>query len=137
MPGAVEELTRWRGPQLLSLPRFAQEDVSVGGVPIGKGEPVTAAIASANRDPRVFADPDRLDLRRAGAAAHLGYAHGPHFCLGAALARVQTEVALAELLRRYPALAKVSAERMPDPGTWRLSSLRVTIQGRPGQAASA
>jgi len=136
MPGAVEELTRWCGPQLLSLPRFAQEDVTVGGVPISKGEPVTAAIASANRDPRVFADPDRLDLRRGAAVGHLGYAHGPHFCLGAALARVQTQVALAELLRRFPALAKISAERMPDPGTWRLLSLRVAIRP-PGQAASA
>jgi cytochrome P450 len=129
MPRAVEELTRWCGPQLLTLPRYAREDVEIGGVLVGKGEPVTAAIVSANRDPRVFADPDRLDISRsAGSCGHLGYAHGPHFCLGASLARVQTEVALAALLRRFPDLAlSEDAGRVPDPGTWRLTSLPVTL----------
>jgi cytochrome P450 len=130
MPGAVEELTRWCGPQLLTLPRFAREDADIAGVPIGKGEPVTAALAGANRDPRAFPDPDRLDLRRpAGRPAHLGYAHGPHFCLGAALARVQTEVALSALLRRFPELsiADGGTERIPDPGAWRLTTLSVTL----------
>jgi cytochrome P450 len=78
----------------------------------------------------VFTNPDRLDLRRpAGRPAHLGYAHGPHFCLGAALARVQTETALTALLRRFPglALADGGADRVPDPGTWRLTALFVTI----------
>jgi cytochrome P450 len=61
--------------------------------------------------------------------AHLGYAHGPHFCLGAALARVQTETALTALLHRFPglALADGGADRVPDPGTWRLTALFVTI----------
>lgn len=128
MPGAVEELTRWCGPQLLSLPRYAVRGGVLCGVPVEKGEAVTAALACANRDPRVFDDPDRLDLRRpAGPPAHLGYAHGPHFCLGAALARVQTEVALAGLLNRFPDLALAGATRAPDPGTWRLSSLTVSL----------
>ncbi|WAL66383.1 cytochrome P450 [Amycolatopsis cynarae] len=130
MPGAVEELTRWCGPQLLTLPRYAREDADIAGMPIGNGEPVTAALAAANRDPRVFADPEHLDLLRpAGGPAHLGYAHGPHFCLGAALARVQTEVALTALLRRFPALALADggAQRVPDPGTWRLTALAVTL----------
>jgi cytochrome P450 len=130
LPGAVEELTRWCGPQLLSLPRYAREDTDLAGMPIGKGEPVTAALAAANRDPRAFTNPDQLDLRRpASRPAHLGYAHGPHFCLGAALARVQTEVALAALLRRFPALALADggAQRVPDPGTWRLTALVVTL----------
>jgi cytochrome P450 len=126
MPGAVEELTRWCGPQLLSLPRRAREDTEIAGIPIGKGEPVTAALACANRDPRVFTNPDQLDLRRR--PAHLGYAHGPHFCLGAALARVQTEIALTALLRRFPKLAIADAQRVPDPGTWRLTALSVTLQ---------
>lgn len=132
LPGAVEELTRWAGPQLLSLPRFAREEVEIGGVPIGRDEPVSAALAAANRDPRAFADPDRLDVRRpAGRPAQLGYAHGPHFCLGAALARVQTEVALAALLRRFPrlALADGGARRGPDPGAWRLTALTVRLDG--------
>ncbi|HEY3610115.1 MAG TPA: cytochrome P450 [Pseudonocardiaceae bacterium] len=130
MPGAVEELTRWCGPQLLSLPRYAREDTDVAGRPVGKGEPVTAALACANRDPRVFTNSEQLDIHRpAGRPAHLGYAHGPHFCLGAALARVQTEVALAVLLRRFPALALADggARRVPDPGTWRLTTLFVTV----------
>ena len=107
----VDELTRWCGPQLLTIPRFATEDVDLYGVPVAKGEPVTAALGAANRDPRVFADPERLDLDRPNAAAHLAYAHGPHFCLGAPLARVQTEVALTALLRRFPDLSPAAEPR--------------------------
>jgi cytochrome P450 len=66
-----------------------------------------------------------------GAASNLGFGHGPHFCLGAALARVETEVVLTTLLRRFPGLKlAVPAEelqRTPDPGTWRLTSLPVTL----------
>jgi cytochrome P450 len=132
MPRAVEELMRWCGPQLLAIPRYAREDVEIGGVLIGKGERITAAIVSANRDPRAFADPDRLDISRtAGPSAHLGFAHGPHFCLGAALARVQTDVALTALLHRFPnlalAIAPEDVARAPDGGTWRLASLPVTL----------
>ncbi|WP_371785953.1 cytochrome P450 family protein [Streptosporangium subroseum] len=131
MPRAVEELTRWSGPQLLSIPRHPREDVEMFGALIPKGEPVTASIVSANRDPRAFADPERFDIGRvAGSSGHLGYAHGPHFCLGASLARAQTEVALAALLRRFPDLSLADAQatgRVPDPGTWRLASLPVTL----------
>lgn len=130
MPGAVDELIRWCGPTLLTVPRYAREDVVLHGMPVAKGEAVVASVAAANRDPRVFADPDRFDLRRpAGPPGHLGFGHGPHFCLGAALARVQTEVALSALLRRFPGLAMttdVAELRAPDPGTWRLTSLPVT-----------
>ncbi|GGL98492.1 cytochrome P450 [Micromonospora yangpuensis] len=130
MPRAVEELTRWAPPQLLTVPRFAAEEVEIDGVPVPAGTAVTVAIVAANRDPRVFADPDRLDLARVlDRTAHLAYAHGPHFCLGAALARVQTEVALDALLGRFPdlALAPADAQRAPDPGTWRLNTLPVTL----------
>ncbi|GAA0918056.1 cytochrome P450 [Nonomuraea longicatena] len=130
MAWAVEELIRWAGPQLLTFPRFATEDVEFEGVRIRAGEAVTAAIAAVNRDPRVYTDPERLDLTRSpGEAAHLGFAHGPHFCLGASLARVEIEVALTALLRRHPALATAGdgATRVPDPGTWRLATLPVTL----------
>jgi cytochrome P450 len=131
-PGAVEELMRWCGPQLLTVPRFPTEDVEVGGTPIPAGEPVTIAIAAVNRDPRAFPDPDVLDLRRApGPAGQLGFAHGPHFCLGAGLARVQTQVALTELLERFPGPALAGQpRRAPDGGTWRLAELPVTLRGR-------
>ncbi|GAA1290112.1 cytochrome P450 [Saccharothrix xinjiangensis] len=126
VPRAVEELTRWAGPQLLTTPRYATEEVAIGGVVIGEAEPMTVAIVSANRDPRVYDDPDELDVTRTPSVGHLGYSHGPHFCLGAAFARVQVEVALAAVLSRFPDLAL--AERpapIPDGGTWRLASLVV------------
>lgn len=131
MPRAVEELIRYCGPMLLTIPRYAREDVELCGVPVAKGEAVTAAVAATNRDPRVFDDPERLDVTRApGEAAHLGFSHGPHFCLGASFARVQTEVALTALLARFPGLAPTAPLedlRAPDPGTWRLTALPVTL----------
>ncbi|GAA4866458.1 cytochrome P450 [Saccharopolyspora cebuensis] len=128
LPRAVEESLRWCGPQLLAIPRFAREDVEVAGAELRAGEMVVAVLSSANRDPRAFADPERFDIAREPTPGHLGFAHGPHFCLGASLARVQTEVALGSLLRRYPALAPVRVpERQPDPGTWRLPELTATL----------
>ncbi|MET0235211.1 MAG: cytochrome P450 [Kibdelosporangium sp.] len=132
MPGAVEELTRFCSPQLLTTPRFALQDVEIDGVLISKGEPVTAAMVSANRDPRAFAEPDQLDIRRTtGPSGHLSFSHGPHFCLGASLSRVQVDVALTSLLRRFPAMelavAPSDLRRTPDGGTWRLASLPVTL----------
>lgn len=128
LPGAVDELIRWCTPQLLTTPRFATENAEIGGVPIEKGEAVTAAMVSANHDPRAYPAPDRLDVTRTG-APHLGFSHGPHFCVGASIARVETEAALAALLRRDLALAVPAAEltRAPDGGTWRLATLPVTL----------
>ncbi len=132
MPTAVEELLRWCGPQLLTIPRFAREDAELAGVPIAAGEAVTVSMPAVNRDPRVFTDPDRFDVARPpGGAAHLEFGHGPHFCLGAAFARAQTAVAVEALLRRYPGLAlAVPADEvayLPDPGTWRLAALPVVL----------
>ena len=132
MPGAVEELIRWSALTLMSIPRYAREDVELFGVVIRAGSPIVAVLASANRDPRVFTDPDRLDVTRPVVSpGHFGFLHGPHTCLGISVARVLCDVALTVLLRRYPALAlAVSVEevrRVPDPGTWRLESLPVTL----------
>jgi cytochrome P450 len=123
LPGAVDELMRWCGPQLLTVPRFAADDVDLHGTQVKAGEMVTVAIAAANRDPRVFTDPGHLDVRR-NAATQVGFGHGPHFCLGAAHARVQTEVALRALLSTDLTLAG-DPVRAPDPGTWRLTELPV------------
>ncbi len=126
MPRAVEELTRWVGPQLLTAPRYTQEEVTFGDVVIDKGQPVMAGIMSANRDPRAFSAPDDLDVTREPSTGHLGYSHGPHFCLGAAFAKVQTEVALSAVLQRFPHLSLAEApQATPDGGTWRLASLVV------------
>ena len=126
---AVEELLRWCGPQLLAVPRFGSEDVVIGGVAVPAGEPVTVALGAANRDPRVFPDPDVLDIARRPADAHLAFLHGPHFCLGAALARLQTEIALTAVLRRWPRLRLEHAVRAADPATWRLTTLATALDG--------
>ncbi|WP_439380322.1 cytochrome P450 family protein [Amycolatopsis lexingtonensis] len=126
-PGAVEELMRFCSPQLLTTPRFAREDVEIDGELIRAGERVTAAMVAADRDPRVFDGADRLDVTRTG-AAQLGFSHGPHFCLGASIARVETEVALSMLVDRYPGLALAGdVPRAPDGGTWRPARLLLTL----------
>lgn len=134
MPRAVEEMMRWCGPDLLTMPRFPREDVEVGGVTIRAGEPVMAVIASANRDPRAYRDPERLDVTRKPEVMQLGFLHGPHLCVGAALARTQTEIALTALFERFPGLALGASteeieekQRVADPGIWRLASLPVSL----------
>ena len=125
----VAELLRWCGPQLLTVPRYAREEVEIEGTRIARGEPVSVAIGAANRDPEVFADPERFDVRRGG-AGHLSFAHGAHFCLGAALAREEIGVAISFLWQRFPRL-RLAGElvRVPDPGTWRVAALPVALKG--------
>ncbi|MEU1338265.1 cytochrome P450 [Streptomyces sp. NPDC005827] len=100
---AVEELARYDGPAPLAIRRFPTEDVTLGGVTVPAGETVLLSLAAAHRDPRRFPDPDRLDLGR-DAAGHLALGHGIHYCLGAPLARLETEIALGALLDRFPGL---------------------------------
>ena len=85
-------------------------------------------MVAAGRDPRVFAAADRLDVTRSG-PAQLGFSHGPHFCLGASIARAETEVALSALFARFPdlALAVDDVPRAPDGGTWRPAALPLTL----------
>ncbi|KJS53087.1 cytochrome P450 [Streptomyces rubellomurinus subsp. indigoferus] len=121
--GAVEEFARFDGPAPLAIRRFAREDLAIGGVTVPKGETVLLALASANRDPEQFTDPDRLDLRRRE-NGHLALGHGIHYCLGAPLARMETALALTALLRRFPALAlDVPAERLRHRPTLRARGL--------------
>ncbi|WP_254407703.1 cytochrome P450 [Streptomyces sp. GMY02] len=101
---AVEELVRYDGPALLAIRRFPVEDLVIGGVTVPAGETVLLSLASANRDPHRFPDADRLDLDR-DTAGHLALGHGIHYCLGAPLARLETEIALTALLERFPRLA--------------------------------
>jgi cytochrome P450 len=100
---AVEELLRYIPLSTLTLPIVATEDVEIGGVTVHKGESVLPVRAAANRDARTFADPDRLDFDRA-LLPHLTFSHGAHHCIGAALARMELQVALRSLLDRFPEL---------------------------------
>ena len=73
-------------------------------MPLGQGDLVTVSLAGANRDPSVFTDPDRFDVRRDNASLQVGFAHGPHVCLGMHLARLETRIALERALARLPGL---------------------------------
>ncbi|MET8772741.1 cytochrome P450 [Streptomyces sp. NPDC004658] len=104
---AVEELVRYDGSVESATFRYATEDVEYGGTLIPKGALVQIALSSANRDPLKFDAPDELDVRRPGNAqdAHLGFGHGSHYCLGAPLARLETQLALTRLFDRFPRMA--------------------------------
>jgi cytochrome P450 len=103
IPAAVEESLRLE-PAAAVVDRYATSDAELSGARIRAGDPVTVSIAGANRDPAIFPDPDRFDVRRPNAARHLAFAHGPHFCLGAHLARLEARIAVATLLDRLPQL---------------------------------
>ncbi|MEY9848179.1 cytochrome P450 [Streptacidiphilus sp. BW17] len=99
-PAVVEELLRFDPPVQLTM-RTALEDADVEGTPIAAGEQILLVIGAANRDPEAYADPDRLDFARADATdRHLAFGLGIHFCLGAALARMEGQIALAAFARR-------------------------------------
>jgi cytochrome P450 len=110
---AIEELLRYDSSVQLTG-RTALEDVAVGGVDVAKGESVLCLLGAANRDPAVYPDPDRLDITRSNIRP-MSFGGGIHFCLGAQLARIEGEIAIATLLRRLPGLQLDDAER-PD---WR------------------
>jgi cytochrome P450 len=103
LPGAVEESLRLE-PAAAVVDRYATRDVRLGGALVRAGDPVTVSIAGANRDPGVFPGPGRFDIRRGNAARHLAFAHGPHFCLGAHLARAEAVAAVRALLAGLPGL---------------------------------
>ncbi|MDQ2787170.1 MAG: cytochrome P450 [Chloroflexota bacterium] len=108
---AVEELLRYDSPAQYTA-RAVVEDLAIGGQHLHAGQGVMLIRAAANRDPARFADPDRLDIARRE-NRHLSFAHGPHYCLGAALARLEGQIAFATLLRRFPALRHTG-----DPLDW-------------------
>ncbi|MDD7939063.1 cytochrome P450 [Actinomycetospora lutea] len=115
MRTAVEELLRFTSPVETATERWVDRDVVIADHTVPRGSLVLAVIASANRDPSIFPDPDRLDLTR-WPNPHLAFGKGPHYCLGASLARLEAQIAIPALLRRAPTL------RRPDPtapAAWR------------------
>ncbi|MDL4813200.1 cytochrome P450 family protein [Actinomadura opuntiae] len=118
---AIEELLRYDSPLGIATVRFTTEPVSYGSATIPAEQIVMVGIGAANRDPDHYPDPATLDVDRAGSRpGHLAFGHGPHYCLGSALARAETQIALAGLLRRLPGLRlDVAPERL----AWRPSRM--------------
>ncbi|GBQ02876.1 cytochrome P450 [Streptomyces spongiicola] len=110
---AVEELVRFDGSVESATFRYATEDMEIGGTRIPKGALVQISLLSANRDPLKFEDPDVFDVRRPGTAAHIGFGHGGHYCLGAPLARLETQLALSGLFTRFPRIAPADPRAEP------------------------
>lgn len=114
--GAVNELLRYESP-VQGTGRLAAADVELGGVLIQTEQYMQVLLGAANRDPRAYADPDRLDIRRQG-PSHLAFGYGNHFCLGAALARMEGQIAIGTVVRRFPNLRLAT-----DRPQWRRSTL--------------
>ncbi|GAA4674646.1 cytochrome P450 [Pseudonocardia yuanmonensis] len=132
-PTAVNELMRLWGPVSMVRVRYATEPVEIGGVEIPAGAAVQPILLSANGDPREFDDAEAFDVARRTerGEGHLGFGHGAHYCLGAALARQEGEVALRALFTRFPSLElAVPPEELvwqPVPGSRRLAALPVRL----------
>ena len=105
LPGAIEEVLRYRSP-VQRLFRRASAEVTLGGQQIHAGHWLTAEIGSANRDEVQFPNPDQFDIRRTP-NRHLAFGHGIHFCLGAPLARLEARIALTLLLERFRAIRRI------------------------------
>ena len=114
MANAIEELLRYDSSVQVTS-RTTLEDVDeIGGIPLEKGQSVVCLLGSANRDPAVYPDPDRLDITRRDVRP-LSFGGGIHYCIGAQLARIEGEIAIGTLLRRLPNLRLDDADH-PD---WR------------------
>ena len=100
IPGAIEELLRYE-PPAPHVGRYVARDAEFHGQTVPAGNAILFLVGAANRDDRRFPDPDRFDIHRRD-GAHITFGYGPHFCLGAALARLEGRVALDELLKRFP-----------------------------------
>lgn len=134
MATLVEELLRRDGPVLTAIRRFPLEDLHLADTTIPAGDTVLLALASANRDPEQIPDPDHLDPARRD-NPHLGFGHGPHYCLGAPLARLETRIALWTLMQRRPDLTLATpAANLPWKSDYRqhaLTALPVTFAAQP------
>ncbi|MGA7753931.1 MAG: cytochrome P450 [Candidatus Sulfotelmatobacter sp.] len=124
---AVEELLRYESPVQFTA-RVLKEDIEVCGQRIPKGWTVQCMLGAANRDPKQFEEPDRLDLKRLN-NQHLAFSAGLHFCIGAQLARLEGQIAILNLVQRFPEmkLAEPRPEWAPTFGFRGLKSLRVTL----------
>lgn len=114
---AIEELLRYTSPLDIASQRFASEDLSIDSVNIRQGDLVAVVLGSANHDETQFAEPERLDLAREQ-NKHVAFGLGSHFCIGAPLARLEGQIALTTLFRRFP---KLRLSTPSEPLRWRSS----------------
>lgn len=121
LDSAIEEMLRFESPVQRGTFRIASEDFELAGCRIKTGDQVAALIGAANRDPEVFTDPDKLDIRRSP-NRHLAFGNGPHFCMGATLARLEARVAFRMLIERFE---EVRVAPLADNGGWRTKLRRV------------
>ena len=108
---AVEETLRY-DPSVPVWRRVTKRPVTLGGVALPAGAKLFLWLAAAGRDPDVFPAPDEFDLERANAKRHLAFGKGIHFCLGSALGKLEAQLALEELTRRYPTLRLVEDQEL-------------------------
>jgi cytochrome P450 len=111
IPGAVEETLRY-DTSVPAWRRIAKRTVTLGGVEIPEGSKLFLWLAASGRDASVFPEPDVFDLRRANARRHLAFGKGIHFCIGSALGKLEAQLALAELARRFPRLRLVEGQEL-------------------------
>jgi hypothetical protein len=133
MADAVEEMLRYDGPTQ-AMTRIALEDVAFAGAGgelrlVRRGQRIFALLNAANRDPEMFAEPERFRVARTE-NRHLSFGYGPHFCLGAPLARLEAEIGVAALLRRRPTLALAD-----EPLEWSDSFVLRGVKALPVRAA--
>jgi cytochrome P450 len=128
--GAVEEAIRIE-PAAAVVDRYATRAISVGGARIRQSNLVRVSLTAAGRDPLVFADPDRFDMKRANSGKHLGFARGPHACLGMHLARLEARAALDAVLSALPGVGLDGANTTPPEGLIFRGPERVTATWTP------
>jgi cytochrome P450 len=127
IPNAVDEVMRYETPFQIATTRYTLEPVTIGDTTIPKHELVFVVPIAANRDPARFPNPGKLDIHR-DTSGHVGFGHGIHYCLGAQLSRMETEIALAALLHRFPRL-RLDIE--PKKVHWRREQIIRGLQALP------
>jgi len=129
LPNAVEEMLRFDPPVVVG-DRIATTAGTVGDCPVSRGEWIWPVFTSANRDPEVFEEPDRFDISRES-IHHTSFGAGPHLCLGAPLARMETQIAIGSIIERFPHIRLADPDVAPDykvvPGFRGLARLDVLL----------
>ena len=129
LPNAIEEVLRY-SPPVVEFRRTVTEDTVLGGTEIAKGEKVYLSYPAANRDPEVFADPHKFDITRENASRHMSFGTGPHFCLGARLARYQLQALLKQLFTRIPDIHPTGQLEML-PSIWFNNVMKMPVSYTP------